>query len=555
MTVIRKVVASLVVSASVALVSGAVFAQTAASPAVRRVAAQQQPPPAVPPAPVERTGQDPFETDQDLVRWSLHPVIRVGQDYVLRSGDRVRDVFVLSGSGTIEGRVDGDVVVLLGPVRLASTAYVRGSLIVVGGNATIADGAVVRRDLVVVGGALDTAIGFAPGGEHIIVGASPFGDRLRAVVPWITRGLLWGRPVVPSLGWVWGIVGFFLIVYLALNVVLHEPIGACADKLAEKPVSSFMTGLLVLLLTGPVCLLIAVSIIGLAVVPFLICALVIAAIIGRVSVARWIGRTVLTRTASESRLEGVFSFLIGFAAVILLYMVPVLGMVAWAMIGVFGLGAAFLAFVGALKRERPVPVAVPVPVPVPAAPAGAAPAASFSATGAHPAVPLEFTSIGEATGGSAAAGAASIPSLPPVMPSVSAESAALADLTLFPRATFLDRLAAFAIDVALVVLVAELTDIVRDGNAPVLLFFYMVAFWAWRGTTLGGIVCNLRITRTDGSRLGVPDAIVRGLSSIFSLGVFAIGCLWIIRDPERQAWHDKIAGTYVVKVPRNWPLA
>jgi uncharacterized RDD family membrane protein YckC len=50
------------------------------------------------------------------------------------------------------------------------------------------------------------------------------------------------------------------------------------------------------------------------------------------------------------------------------------------------------------------------------------------------------------------------------------------------------------------------------------------------------------------------DSLVRGLSAIFSLAVLAIGALWILRDPERQAWHDKIAGTYVVRVPRNFPL-
>jgi uncharacterized RDD family membrane protein YckC len=50
------------------------------------------------------------------------------------------------------------------------------------------------------------------------------------------------------------------------------------------------------------------------------------------------------------------------------------------------------------------------------------------------------------------------------------------------------------------------------------------------------------------------DALVRGLSSVFSLVVLGIGCFWILWDPERQAWHDKIAGTYVVRVPRNWPL-
>jgi uncharacterized RDD family membrane protein YckC len=44
------------------------------------------------------------------------------------------------------------------------------------------------------------------------------------------------------------------------------------------------------------------------------------------------------------------------------------------------------------------------------------------------------------------------------------------------------------------------------------------------------------------------------LTAILSLVVLGLGALWILKDPERQAWHDKIAGTYVVKVPRSWPV-
>ena len=58
----------------------------------------------------------------------------------------------------------------------------------------------------------------------------------------------------------------------------------------------------------------------------------------------------------------------------------------------------------------------------------------------------------------------------------------------------------------------------------------------------------------DGTRLRFVDALVRGLSAIFSLALFGLGALWILKDPERQAWHDRVAGTYVVKVPRNWPI-
>src|SRR5690606_9498997 len=94
-----------------------------------------------------------------------------------------------------------------------------------------------------------------------------------------------------------------------------------------------------------------------------------------------------------------------------------------------------------------------------------------------------------------------------------------------------------------------------DGMFFFLLLVYHIAFWAWKGTTLGGIICNLRVTRTDGTDLRPVDAVVRGLSGIFSIAALGIGCFWMLQDPERQMWHDKIAGTLVVKVPREVVLA
>ena len=53
---------------------------------------------------------------------------------------------------------------------------------------------------------------------------------------------------------------------------------------------------------------------------------------------------------------------------------------------------------------------------------------------------------------------------------------------------------------------------------------------------------------------GFADALIRAFSSIFSIAALGIGCLWILYDADSQAWHDRFAGTYVVKVPRHWPL-
>ena len=60
-------------------------------------------------------------------------------------------------------------------------------------------------------------------------------------------------------------VGVFFVVYLALNLVFDRPVRACAGTLADKPLTAFAVGLLVLLLAGPVCALLAVSVVGLVV--------------------------------------------------------------------------------------------------------------------------------------------------------------------------------------------------------------------------------------------------------------------------------------------------
>ena len=87
-----------------------------------------------------------------------------------------------------------------------------------------------------------------------------------------------------------------------------------------------------------------------------------------------------------------------------------------------------------------------------------------------------------------------------------------------------------------------------------LLVAYHVAFWLWKATTLGGIICQLRVVRLDGAPLRFVDVLVRGLVGVFSIATFGLGALWILRDPERQSWHDKVSGTVVVRVPKHYPL-
>jgi uncharacterized RDD family membrane protein YckC len=83
---------------------------------------------------------------------------------------------------------------------------------------------------------------------------------------------------------------------------------------------------------------------------------------------------------------------------------------------------------------------------------------------------------------------------------------------------------------------------------------YFAGLWTWKGTTLGGIVLRLQVVRCDGGPVTFVVALVRGLAAAVSMVVFFLGFLWIVWDNDKQAWHDKIAGTIVVRLPHSLPL-
>ena len=106
-----------------------------------------------------------------------------------------------------------------------------------------------------------------------------------------------------------------------------------------------------------------------------------------------------------------------------------------------------------------------------------------------------------------------------------------------------------------IVLVSILGSIVHVAPLAFLLALaYFTGMWAWKGTTIGGIVLGLKVVRMDGQPVTFAVALVRALAAAFSIVVLFLGFLWIAWDAERQGWHDKIAGTVVVRLPRGMSL-
>jgi uncharacterized RDD family membrane protein YckC len=68
-----------------------------------------------------------------------------------------------------------------------------------------------------------------------------------------------------------------------------------------------------------------------------------------------------------------------------------------------------------------------------------------------------------------------------------------------------------------------------------------------KGQTPGKILIGIRVVKTNGAPLTAIDVVIRYIGYYINTFFIFIGWLWAIWDDNHQGWHDKLAGTYVVK--------
>ena len=145
--------------------------------------------------------------------------------------------------------------------------------------------------------------------------------------------------------------------------------------------------------------------------------------------------------------------------------------------------------------------------------------------------------------------------------------------SMLEKGGFLRRLVAFTIDLVVLYIIDVILMIIGflamgvdpsglgEGGIEqiqVLLPFYFfifiinIAYYTYfhgnTGQTPGKMICKLKVVRVNGEPLGYGKAFLRWIGYIVSWVVFALGFLWVIFDRQKQAWHDKIAGSYVLKL-------
>ena len=471
-------------------------------------------------------------------------LVRVGSDVHVKAGDEVAEAVVVLGDVRLDGSVRRDLVVVCGDAEINGT--VGGDMVVVMGKLKLGPQAHLRRDVVVVGGEVEKAVGAQIDGQPVEVNVYKLLPNLRPLGNWLRSGLLLGRPLPPEVGWAWFMIGLYFLIYLIIAMLLPGPVTACVRTLDAKALPAFFVGLL-----GFVALLLLLTILlltgfGLLLWPFLGLAAIGALLLGKTASFSYVGLQVLRRFNPDTGPGSLLAFLAGSALVCLLYMVPMLGFVAWAFLLNLAFGAVIMAAFAAMQKGgknggQSSPVHLQPAASAPAASGGAGSTGTVPADLSLPLAPAPSASLpGPAAGASlgAAVGPAARSTLSP------------ADYATLPRVGFWLRLAATALDfVPIAVLTAKVFFLF-----PLIWAAYHIGMWSWRGTTVGGSVCGIRVVRVDGRPVDFSVALVRSLASVFSGLVLGIGFFWAGWSAERQAWHDKIAGTIIVKVPKGVAL-
>jgi uncharacterized RDD family membrane protein YckC len=540
---------------------------------------------------------------------SGNDIVNIGSDSDLPRGEHADSVVAILGSTSVEGETD-DAVSVLGNTRVTGSAHdsavavlgnvyvdgaVDGDVVAVLGNVELGPGAVVGHDAVAVGGTVHRDAAAIVRGDVQTVGGSIGGfDRLHT---WFSHCLLYGRPLAlaDGLGWAWGCALLFLGLYLGLALLFRDALTRCVETFETRPGITVVAALLTVLLIPVLFGLLFITVIGIAAIPFVAFGLVCAGLFGKAVMLAWLGRRCLSKGGNPTLNHPAAAVLIGGLIVLALYVIPVLGFLVYQVLGLLGLGAVACTLIGNVRARRepratggtldgtlrgpaygggpasPGPAyggGPASPGPASGGPAYRGPASPGAAPGAAGTQVPGGARAAEAPGGvfaaasTAEAASGGIPpadAVPPAggTPAAGAAPAAAPAAPLItaalPRAGFWIRMLALLLDALLVGFLAHLLH--QSSNLElVLLAVYGAIMWMLRGSTIGGIVFDLQVVRLDGRPIDWETAIVRALGCFLSLAVAGLGFFWIAFDRGRQGWHDKIAGTAVVRVAKGVPL-
>ena len=244
-----------------------------------------------------------------------------GHSLNIGADETVDKAVAIGGSLTIAGHVRRDAVAIGGSVTLLPNARVEGDVVAIGGAVSVAEGATVEGDYVSLGGVIPTTVGsmsrWVVGGPHMF---SMFSFAVR-----LARAAL------------------LFVIAVLIAVAFPGALMRIVTYLVNRPGLSALGGLALLLGFVPLCVLLAVTIIGIPLIPVAVMALVALFLFGFTVAAAWLGERLPVgqenRTPSKSVAWGA-------AILVVVSLIPWIGTAALIIVAAMAAGATMLSRFG-----------------------------------------------------------------------------------------------------------------------------------------------------------------------------------------------------------------
>lgn len=487
---------------------------------------------------------------------SSRDIVRTGVDVLIAAGEEANNIQVYGADLIVEGDVTGDVVVIGGRARIRGR--VEGDVFNVGKGIWVENGGLVEGDVVGFGVGVIREDGSTIRGHLGNYGVALLPQRVRDhAVRFFNECVLLGRPLSFKVGFVWMIWLVLLLLHALLAVIFPGATEATIRSMQERPGGTALLGILGLPLAVFVLTLLTFTGVGILVIPFLLVAGILGLAIGRIALLRVIGGRFLSIVGVRSHIPAA-EFAVGAVVATALFTIPFVGIFTWMIFLLWALGGILMA----LFRRSPRPARASTSIPA-VSPMTAEPGPTVTQPNPALSVPLPSAFPADSTN----------PSFPPPEPGSQAthptqtphriHTPSIGEVLGAPRPGMGRRFAALAIDwLPILILVAMLPDRIGTVRLDDFSFYFRlvvgVAYYTWmitkRGTTLGGVILGMRVVRLDGRPMDRDVALVRAVTAILSLLSLGLGWLWAAWDERRQTWHDRLAGTVLIRDDRNAPL-
>lgn len=134
---------------------------------------------------------------------------------------------------------------------------------------------------------------------------------------------------------------------------------------------------------------------------------------------------------------------------------------------------------------------------------------------------------------------------------------------IYKKGSFWERLFALIIDeiilFVLTVIFSLLFSQISDNLTNLLFWLLSIVygtFFIWKsGSTPGKKLLKLKVVNSSYQPLGLGAALFReSIGKLLSGLIFNLGYLWVLINGKRQAWHDKLVKTFVVKTDKTGAL-